>query len=408
LELRIKVHSISDEVQATRLLTQHGCDWAGVKMMAPKFCHVVLELNAVPLRAALIIKQEMLSLGGEAALPRQAAALAADEVGVLLAGTLKHYRALARKLQVQPFGLKAIGAEIAEVIQNLKPDRERVWRCGRYQLPLGKQTLIMGILNVTPDSFSDGGEYLDPEVAVRRGKELIAQGADILDLGGESTRPGAAPVGVEEELARLLPVLTGLIAEVEVPISIDTTKFEVAKECIARGAAIINDVSGLADPRLAELAAESGAGLVVMHTQGTPQTMQNNPVYASVVSEVLDSLRQSCQIAEGKRVMADQIVIDPGIGFGKTRKHNLELLQRLSEFRVLGYPILLGTSRKTVIGQVLGLPVDDRVEGTAATVALGIQAGADIVRVHDVREMARVAKMADAIVRFSPDEEDEQ
>lgn len=405
--LRIKVHSISDEAQAARLLAQHGCDRVGVEMMAPKFCHLVLELAPVPLRAALIIKQEMLSLGGEAALPRKAAALAIEEAGVLLAGTLKQYQGLVQKLQIQPFGLKEIGAEISAAIERIKPKQDRVWRCGQYRLPLGRKTLIMGILNITPDSFSDGGAYLDPAAAIERGKELVAQGADILDIGGESTRPGAPPVSVEEELARLLPVLDGLAGEVAVPISVDTTKYAVAKECLARGAAIINDVSGLRDPRLAELAAETGAGLVVMHIQGTPQTMQINPVYTNVVGEVIDSLRRSCQLAEEKRVLPEQIVIDPGIGFGKTRSHNLELLQRLQEFRVLGYPILLGTSRKSVIGQVLDLPVNERVEGTAATVALGIQAGVDIVRVHDVRQMARVAKMADAIVRFDPDEEAE-
>jgi dihydropteroate synthase len=250
----------------------------------------------------------------------------------------------------------------------------------------------MGIINVTPDSFSGDG-VLEPARAVDQGREMESAGADILDVGGMSSRPGHDEIPAADELARVMAVLPGLRRAVGVPISIDTYRYDVAVVAVDAGASVINDIWGLKrEPRLAELAAEHNCGLVLMHNQDGTE-------YGDLVSEVIGSLRHSVEVAEAAGVKRDALVVDPGIGFGKTAEQNLEVLRRLGALKVLGLPILLGTSRKSTIGKVLGLPVEDRLEGTAATVALGIAAGADVVRVHDVAPMVRVARMTDAIVR---------
>jgi dihydropteroate synthase len=251
----------------------------------------------------------------------------------------------------------------------------------------------MGIINVTPDSFSGDGLAYDVGAAVSQAQRMEAEGADLLDIGGESTRPGAAPVPVEEELRRVLPVLEKVALSVKVPVSIDTYKAEVARRAADAGAALINDVWGLKrDPALARVAADTGLPLVVMHNQ-------RGTCYVDLVAEVVAGLRWSLDRAAEAGVPEADLIVDPGIGFGKNLEHNLTLMRRLGEVRTLGHPVLLGTSRKSIIGLVLGLPREQRVEGTAATVALGIAAGADIVRVHDVTQMVRVCRMADAIVR---------
>ncbi len=273
--------------------------------------------------------------------------------------------------------------------------------CRGKVLDLGSRTHIMGILNVTPDSFSDGGQYADEERAFAHACEMAAAGADIIDIGGESTRPGAAPLAREEELRRIIPLIERLSAELPVPISVDTYKSSVAKKAIEAGAAIVNDISGLRFSRdMANVVADSGAAVVVMHIKGTPRDMQQSPVYDDVVGEVMAYLEEGIEIALKAGVDREKILIDPGIGFGKTLEHNLIILNRLEEFRALGKPIVLGTSRKKFIGAVLNIQMpEERVEGTAATMALGIERGARVVRVHDVARMAQVAKMTDAIVR---------
>ena len=258
----------------------------------------------------------------------------------------------------------------------------------------------MGILNVTPDSFSDGGCYLDVQQAVAHAESMIAEGATLIDIGGESSRPGASPVSIDEELARVLPVIRGIVDAVDVLISVDTYKVEVAQQALAAGAHLINDITALrGDPRMASVIAEMEAGLILMHMKGTPRTMQKSPAYDDVVNEVCASLQESIETAEAEGVAAERIIIDPGIGFGKTTEHNIELLKRLREFQSLNKPLLIGTSRKSFIGNVLGLPVTERVEGTAATVCWAIAHGADVVRVHDVKANARAAQMTDALYR---------
>jgi dihydropteroate synthase len=256
----------------------------------------------------------------------------------------------------------------------------------------------MGIVNCTPDSFYDGGRHFDKDVAIKRCKELIHAGAGIVDVGGESTRPGSDPISEDEEKRRVLPVIEAIAADADVMISIDTMKAEVARAAVEAGASIINDVSALADPEMAGVAAKTGAALVLMHMQGTPKTMQKGPVYADLFGEVIAYLRERMDKAVAAGVQKERIIVDPGIGFGKTAAHNLELIRDLWRLRSLGRPLLLGHSNKRYIGAVLGAEPDDRFEGTAASLVAGVLSGAHIIRVHDVPGMKRFADMAWAIL----------
>ncbi|MXZ74697.1 MAG: dihydropteroate synthase [Gemmatimonadetes bacterium] len=256
----------------------------------------------------------------------------------------------------------------------------------------------MGVLNVTPDSFYDGGRYWDPLTAVRHGQRLAEEGADVIDVGGESTRPGAEPVELEEELRRVIPVIEKLKDRIEQPVSIDTRKAEVARRAIGAGARMVNDVSGLtADPDMTGTVAAEGVPVVIMHTAGTPRDMQRNPGYRDTVGEIVEWLDARMAHAVAHGIRRSRIIVDPGIGFGKRLSDNLLLIRSLASFRQLNRPILIGPSRKSFIGRVLDAEKDDRMEGTAAAVALSVANGASIVRVHDVREMSRVVRMTDAI-----------
>ncbi|HTX19367.1 MAG TPA: dihydropteroate synthase [Bacteroidota bacterium] len=278
------------------------------------------------------------------------------------------------------------------------------FQCGKRLLRFSERTHIMGVLNVTPDSFSDGGKYLDPERAVDRAHEMVSQGADIIDVGGESSRPkgpygeGAEIVSDDEEIGRVVPVIERIAGSSDVPISIDTYKSTVAEAALHAGASIVNDISGLThDPLMASVIAKHRGALIAMHMKGTPKTMQADPQYGDVVREVKSGLADSVKSARWAGI--EHILIDPGIGFGKNIGHNLTLIRHLGEFRSLGCPIVIGPSRKAFIGTLLNSPVGDRLEGTAAAVAAAIIAGANVVRVHDVREMKRVAIVADAVLR---------
>jgi dihydropteroate synthase len=278
------------------------------------------------------------------------------------------------------------------------------WKVGSRTLVLGVRTLVMGVLNVTPDSFSDGGKFFTVKKAVEAALAMQGSGADILDIGAESTRPGSVGISAAEELGRLLPVLEALQGRLKVPISVDTRKSAVAEIAIGAGAEILNDISGLKfDPRLAEMAARHGVGLVLMHMRGTPQTMQKQRFAKNVVEDVIAGLRRSVVVARRAGVAKSQIILDPGIGFGKSFAQNYELLRKLPQLAHLGYPLLLGTSRKGFLGTTLArngkpLAADQRIWGTAATVSASILFGAHIVRVHDVTEMAQVARVTDAVL----------
>jgi len=265
---------------------------------------------------------------------------------------------------------------------------------------MGGVTQVMGIVNVTPDSFSDGGEFLAAEAAIAHGRELLAAGADIVDVGGESTRPGAAEVPAAEEMERVLPVVEALAGD-GATVSIDTSKAMVAEAALDAGAAIVNDVTALADPAMAPLCADRGPGVVLMHMKGNPRTMQDDPVYEDVVTDVRDFLAGRLQLAEQAGIAADRIWVDPGIGFGKTAEHNLELIARLGELAELGRPVVVGASRKNFIGRITGRDVDDRIGGSIACNVLGLERGADVLRVHDVAETIEAIKVAERILGTS-------
>ncbi len=270
-----------------------------------------------------------------------------------------------------------------------------------FSLDFSKKTYIMGVLNVTPDSFSDGGLFFNEKKAVEHAHRLIEEGADIIDIGGESTRPGSEPVPVEEEIRRTIPVIKAISREIKVPISIDTYKSEVAKHALDAGASIVNDISGLRfDPEMPKVVAEYGVPVIIMHIKGRPKDMQQSTVYEALIPEIMDYIRASILLARNFGILEDRIIIDPGIGFGKTFEHNLEIIKNLKEFTLLGRPVAVGVSRKAFIGKILGdVPPSERLEGTASAVAISIFNGANIIRVHDVKEMAKVAKVADAIKR---------
>ncbi len=277
------------------------------------------------------------------------------------------------------------------------PNRKRLYDSWGLSLPAGK-VAIMGILNVTPDSFSDGGRFFHEEDAVRQGLALAREGADLIDVGGESTRPGSDEVPADEEVARIVPVIEALAPVLSIPVSIDTRKTAVAEAALQAGATIINDVTGLRhDADLARVAADHGAGLVLNHIRGTPKEMQKNPHYADTVSEVFTDLARSVEIALAAGVPEEKIAVDPGIGFGKRLEDNLLLLRRLSELRSLGFPLLVGPSRKAFLGGILDLPVDKRLEGTIGASVLAVRNGADMLRVHDVEAVARAIRVAEAI-----------
>jgi dihydropteroate synthase len=276
-----------------------------------------------------------------------------------------------------------------------------VWRCRDRELPLDERTLVMGIVNVTPDSFSDGGMFEDADAAVAHGLRLLEEGADLLDVGGESTRPGSDPVGAEEESRRVLPVLEGLRRGApEALLSVDTRSAVVAEGALAAGAALVNDISAGADPDMFGVVAASGAGMILMHMRGEPKTMQQDPRYDDVVAEVRGFLAERLEAAVAAGVGRDRLAIDPGIGFGKNLQHNLELLRSIGSFRELGVPVLVGVSRKRFIGELSGASDPaDRLEGSVASAVWGATNGVDVVRVHDVAATVRALRVADAIAR---------
>lgn len=273
------------------------------------------------------------------------------------------------------------------------------FKCRNFTLDFSKRTHIMAILNVTPDSFSDGGKYFSCDKAVKKAIEMVKDGADIIDIGGESTRPGSDPVSVQDEIKRVLPVIKKLVKEINVPISIDTHKPEVVKACLSAGAHIVNDITGLTSGgKLAKLAAGFGAGIIIMHMKGKPKTMQTNPSYRNLISEITGFLKNGIKTALKAGISKEKIIIDPGIGFGKTVRHNLEIINKLYHFEKLGLPILVGPSRKSFIGKILNLPaVGERLEGTLASVAIAVYNGANIIRVHDVKENLRLIRIVDSI-----------
>jgi len=394
----VKIIDIQSTQEAAALFRRIGVDAYGIGAMAPKAVNINILLEKQPCKIANILKQEMLALGGDAAVARGSVACSVEATDVLMMGTLKQLSRLAAKIARQPFGLDSIARDILRILKNAGQKRF-VLKTSRRKITLGNRTLIMGILNVTPDSFSDGGTFLSAERAVEYGLQMEAEGADILDVGGESTRPGSAAVPVHVELKRVLPVIKALSRKIKIPLSIDTKKARVAREAVEAGAEIINDISALnGDRKMAGTAAETGAALVLMHMRGNPENMQKgNLAYDDLLGDITDYLSASIGKAIRAGVSKDAMVIDPGIGFGKTVADNYRIIRRLADLRTLGMPILVGPSRKSFIGNVTGDEPRQRLEGTAATVSAAIMNGCHIVRVHDVAAMKKVAAVTDAM-----------
>lgn len=385
--------SISDRTEALGFLEAIGASSAGIEYMIPKAVFRCLKLKDIPSRAANLIKQEMLAKGGEAAVAKNVA-LGEGSSDVLLLGTLKQYQLLTEKLKRQPFGLRTIATEIEAILLALESKASTLQLAHGKTLELGQRTLVMGILNVTPDSFTDGGRYNDTDKAVQHALEMKAAGADIIDVGGASSRPDSSMATAEEELGRVLPVIKKLAQE-DIILSVDTFRAEVAQQVLDHGAHLINDIGSLQmDDGLAQVLAEWQAPVVLMHNR--MQINQGQP-YADLIADIIRELNQSITTAVTAGLSREQIIIDPGVGFGKTVAENRLLIKRLKDFKSLGCPILLGTSRKSFIGRTLDLDVEERLEGSLATAAMGIMNGADIIRVHDVRASKRVAMMTDAV-----------
>jgi dihydropteroate synthase len=377
-------------------MSKVGVDATGIKLMKDKTFHLNFRVEGIDPRTANLLKQEMLSLGGDAAFDRRGLDCSTKWTDAILMGTPKQFEKLSPKLDQYP-NLHSLTQSLRETLKNVAKTHYTL-RCRKKTFTLGKQTLLMGVLNITPDSFSDGGLFYDREKAVSHGLKLVEEGADILDIGGESTRPGSHPLELAEELRRVIPVIESLAKKVDVPISIDTYKSNVAQKAIEAGAEIINDISGLHfDQNLAKVAAKEDTPLVLMHIRGIPETMQKDIHYDSLLSEILQCLKESIYRAESSGLDPEQIIIDPGIGFGKTVEGNLQIIKNLSEFRILGKPILLGTSRKSFIGKILNADTGDRLEGTLASLAIGILNGAHMVRCHDVLQAKKTMTIVDAI-----------
>lgn len=392
----IRCLHITSLQEAVQQIEAVGVEPTGVERMKGKALHFNLKLEGIDPRTANILKQEMLSLGGDVALDGRGLDCSVHSMDGLLMGSQKQFEKLFQKLDAYP-QFQEIGKALKETFLNLMKT-DFTLRCRRKTLHPNGRTLLMGVLNVTPDSFSDGGLFLEKDRAVARGLQMVEEGADIIDIGGESTRPGSKRLGLEEELRRVLPVIETLSKKTDIPISIDTYKSEVARRAIELGADIINDISGLHfDPELAFVAAKEKTPLILMHIRGTPETMQKDVHYDSLFSEIISYLKEGIRRAESAGVDPEQIVVDPGIGFGKTLEDNLLLIKHLSEFRVLGKPILLGTSRKSFIGKIIDTQPDQRLEGTLSSIAIGVLNGAQIIRSHDVLQAKRAIAVADAI-----------
>ncbi len=395
-----RVIEIPEEGQAQKEIEGIGVREYGVKIMGPKAVFRAVKLKGIRPIAANILKQEMLSRGGEVAVSHKALDLSVKKTDVLIFGTLRQFRELAEKLMKHQFDLPEIAKEIASSLASYDSNPPPI-KAGKLKMNFGKRTYIMGILNVTPDSFSDGGKFISADDAVRHALQMEKDGADIIDIGGESTRPGAKGISAREELRRVIPVIKELKRRSRATLSIDTTKSVVAREALKAGASMINDISGLRfDRMIAKVAADFKVPVIIMHMRGRPRTMQVNPSYNDLIGEILEYFAESIRIAAACGVSEDKIIIDPGIGFGKTLEHNLEIIRRLKEFKSLGRPIAIGVSRKSFIGKILDLPTQQRLEGTSASVGAAISNGADIIRVHDSAEMTRVAQVADAITRL--------
>jgi dihydropteroate synthase len=383
-----KCEDVIDELQWLDVTTSSS--------IAPRVLQVTVKLRVPPAWRPSIIRI-VAAFPGLALL---AQARTTHEQPLLLIGSLSEIEECARAFSLAEPSMASLALEILDQLVQIYPKKHHTLACGGRALDFSVKTGIMGILNITPDSFSDGGLYVDLPAAVDRAHQMVEEGADIIDIGGQSSRPGSEPVSTVEEGRRVVPVVEAVAKSMSTIISVDTYRAEIARAALDAGAHLINDISALRfDPALLGVVAARRAPLILMHMKGMPRTMHLNPRYEALIDEVFGFLHERLRTAQAGGIPADRLLIDPGIGFGKGARHNLELLRKLQHFQALGHPIVVGTSRKSFIGRILGADVNERLEGTAATVAVAIAQGADIIRVHDVRSMVQVARMMDAMVR---------
>lgn len=418
----MRVLAIHTAREIARVMKEIKVDLYGIGIMLPKAVACPVLLESVSNITANILKQELLSLGGDAAVARGSLTGAVRRTDCLLIANVSQLQHLSEKLKKQPFGLAGIAGDLKRLLADYRRDVYAL-KCGTRCLKLGGRTRIMGIINLTPDSFSGDGligpaglrvggapgrrvcgsadsqrrERYDIGVVMEHIARMADDGADVIDIGGESTRPGARPVSADEERRRVLPVIRAARRRLKIPLSIDTRRPEVARAAVDNGADIVNDVGGLRDARMRSVVASSNAAVVIMHMRGTPRTMQTNPRYDSLIGDIIAYLRGAFLKAHDAGITPERILIDPGIGFGKTFEHNLFLLKRLAEFKALGRPILIGPSRKSFIGRISGTAPQERLPGTIAGCVMAAHNGAHIVRVHDVKAIRQALDVADRI-----------
>jgi len=397
----MRIFRFSYRKEVENIMHDIGVDPYGIKIMLPKTSAFLIHLNSISNISANIIKQEMLSLGADAALAKGALSGKLKKTDCLIIGRLDQLNTLTHKLKLQPFGLLKLAREIDQNIKNYSLD-DFTLKMGKYSLKLKEKTHIMGIINVTPDSFSGDGLYNSKskdyrKLALIKAEQMLKEGADIIDIGGQSSRPGAKSISIKEEMLRTIAVIKLLAKRINAPISIDTTRAVVAKAAFDNGAVMLNDISGLRNNQLTRIAADYDVAVVIMHMLGVPLNMQKVIAYESFIDDVVIYLKQAIKRAESYGIKPNKIVVDPGIGFGKTLEHNLQILKKLVDFKILGKPILLGPSRKSFIGKILGTNIQNRTIGTLATCVLAAQRGAHILRVHDVLEVNQALRIVQAI-----------
>jgi len=400
MKFKIRALNIKNRQEGLKEFKKIGATTAGSRIMVDKIFPISLKIRGINPLAANILKQEMLARDGDVVTSRDSLTKDSGITDVIIQGTAKSIKSLTGKIREQPFGLKDLSVDLESYIEKLdeKRYRKELIISGK-KFNLNEDTLIMGILNVTLDSFYDGGYYFEKDKSYARIETIVKEGAHIIDVGGMSTRPGSLPVSLGDEVERIIPVIKYIKKNYDILISADTYRAEVARRALAAGAHIINDISGFSmDPDMAKVVAKSGVSVVIMHIKGTPENMQKNPEYGNVIDEIYDYFEDKTNMAIDSGIKQEKIIIDPGIGFGKTLEHNLEILNKVYEFRMLGYPLLVGASRKSFIGNILDLPAEERLEGSLAAAVCLVIDGVDILRVHDVKETIRAVKVARRII----------
>ena len=407
----LSILSFRTQAEAESCLKEIGVDTGGIKIMAPKTQLCLARLNKLPIFAANILKQEALSIGADAAVSRDVLTGKVRHTDCLVIGSQHQIDKLCEKLKIQPYGLKQTAAQLLEACFNYRRNKF-ILDLGRYKLDLSSHTHIMGIVNMTPDSFSgngllqvtprlragQAGDKLRAAHIVEYTQKLVDDGADIIDIGGESSRPGASAGSLKEELQRGIPAIKKISKKIKVPISVDTRRSEVARQALDSGAVMINDITALrGDPLMAKIVSKYKAGLVLMHMKGKPLKMQSNPQYHNLMQEIVEYLGESIELACGAGIDFEKIILDPGIGFGKTLEHNLLIIKSLEQLRILGRPILIGTSRKSFIGKITGQPAGKRLAASISSNCLSVFNGARILRVHDVKESKQALAVIDKI-----------